>query len=780
MREIEISFFKSAASRKSATVNVRQIVEGIRTGRWQGQVDAIRHELAAGNKKQADELKRRLPYASWGGVFEGGHRASQLRTYSHLCVADYDGIPTGELERLRALCLEQSCVVTSFITPSGKGLKVVVLTDGEAAQHARTYARVITWLDKLLGYQSDPSCKDISRGHFVSFDSAAEYHEVSEPFRTSEAPQPDIDIEPPFQPTAHHDIAPTVAKILPSATSQEEVETFVRSYLVLYPAREGNRNNQLFRIGCQARKRGIDANALCRAAVRLMAGPDFDEQEIAAVVKSAYSRENSNRGESGESMVQFMVQSALNHPLETPMEDVEDENCDGEELREHTPMFTQEVFDHLPEFLHTGLKYAGEGRERDMLLLAMITVVSSLLHRVTAYYAHKRYWANLYCFVVAAAASNKGVMERALDLCKYYFKEVTDANEALEKQYVKECEAYEQTSRKNRQSKNPNTPPSTCPTEPVYCYPQIPADISKARLLQHQRDNKEKGGLMFDLEADTLSCAGKQDYGNFFDYLRKFFQHEATSASFKANGKPIYVPCPRLSVLLAGTPAQLCRMIPYSENGLFSRFLLYTLRQPARWMDVSPDEQEDEVEKHFDHLAMRLHQAIRFLDSSPTRVRLTPQQWKRLNQTFGKLLTESNYDEREDFQSCIKRHGLMTMRVCMVFTALEKAMMRMPTEEMSCSDHHFEAALALVTCCLQHSRLLITSIQSLDKDAGKLQNPYKSEQTFRQLPETFSTAEFMNIAQQSGLRPDTAKRMLKKAIGLKIKRLKKGVYKKMG
>lgn len=777
MEEIEISFFKNAASREPATVNVRQIVEGIRTGRWQGQVDAIRHELAAGNKKQADELKRRLPYASWGGVFEGGHKASQLRTYSRLCVADYDGIPIGELDRLRALCLEQPCVVTSFITPSGKGLKVVVLTDGEAAQHARTYACVIVWLDRLLGYQSDPSCKDISRGHFVSWDPAAEYHEVTKPFATCKTLQTEEVIEPPFQPTAHRDVTP--AEIRPSTLSQEEVETFVRSYLTLYPAREGNRNNQLFRMGCEARKRGIDSVALCRGVVCLMAGPDFDEQEIAAVVKSAYSRKNTDRVENGEKMVQFMDQSALNHPLETSVEDVEDENNDGEELREHTLMFAQEVFDHLPEFLHTGLKYAGEGRERDMLLLAMITVISSLLHRVTAYYARKRYWANLYCFVVAAAASNKGVMERALDLCKYYFKEVADANEALEKQYQKECEDYEQACRKSRQNKNQNTPPPTCPTEPAYCYPQIPADISKARLLQHQRDNKEKGGLMFDLEADTLSSAGKQDYGNFFDYLRKFFQHEATSASFKANGKPIYVPCPRLSVLLAGTPAQLCRMIPYSENGLFSRFLLYTLRQPAQWMDVSPGEQEDEVEQHFDHLAMRLHQAIRFLDSSPTRVRLTPQQWKRLNQTYGKLLTESNYDEREDFQSCIKRHGLMTMRVCMVFTSLEKAMMRMPAEEMSCSDSHFEAALALVTCCLQHSRLLITSIQSLDKDAGKLQNPYKTEQTFRQLPETFSTAEFLNIALQCGLKRETAKRMLRRSIGLKIKRLKKGVYKKM-
>lgn len=745
MKEIEISFFKSVVSKEPTTVTVRQIVEAIRNGRWKAQVDAIRNELATGNKKQADELKRRLPYVSFGGLFEGGHKASQLKQYSQLVVADYDNLPPEELARLRALCAEQRWVMACFVTPSGKGLKVVALTDGKATDHAQNYALVTTHLDTLMGYTSDPSCKDISRGHFVSADPEAVYRDEPEPF----------------------------------ATCQSDAETFVSSYLQLYPAREGNRNNQLFRLACEANKRGIPADELCHAAVRRMACDDFDRQEITSVVKSAYSRDIEKETKNERNMVQMMVQSTLNHHWSDKEEEEDLENNDGEELRAQTPLFSEGVYDHLPEFLLSGLRYVNGNRERDMLLLAMITVISSLIHRVTAYYAKKRYWANLYCFVVAPAASNKGVMERALYLCKYYFKEVMEANETLEKQYDKECEAYEQAFRKSRQQKDGNTPPPVRPVEPTYCYPQIPADISKARLLEHQRDNKEKGGLMFDLEADTLSSAGKQDYGNFFDYLRKFFQHEATSSSFKVNGRPIYVACPRLSVMLAGTPAQLCRMIPYSENGLISRFLLYTLRQPAEWMDVSPGEQEDEVERHFDQLAMRLHQTIKFLDSSPTRVRLTHQQWIKLNQTFSKLLQESMLNEREDFQSCIKRHGLMTLRVCMVFTALEKGALRMPAEEMYCPDERFDAALTLVTSCLEHSRLLITSIKSVDKDAGALQNPYKVMQALQQLPDTFSTAQYLEETRKWGLKPHTAKRLLRKAIGFKINRLSKGVYKKM-
>lgn len=763
MQNCEISFFKNAASHEPVTVSISQIIEGIRTGRWDKEILAIRRALAQGDKKQAADLKRQLPYVSFGGVFEGGHKANQLTKYSQRIVLDLDNTPPQELARLQTLCREQECVEAVYVTPSNQGLKVVVATDGTAETHAQSFAAVTAYFDRLLGHESDHACKDISRGHFVSYDPEAFYREVTRPFHVEGE---ELTTGSP------------AAEVPKAEISDEEVDRFVSSYLTLYPAKEGNRNNQLFRLSCEARKRGIESGTLQQAAVRKMTCADFSEWEITQAVKSAYSREIEPASPPAGSKGQRKGQSPLdpNNSAEGMTED--SENSDGEELREKTPVFPESVFEALPDILHTGLKFVTGKREQDMLLLAMITVISSLLHRVTAYYAGKRYWANLYTFVVAAAASNKGVMENALVLGKYFFKETDEANEVLEKGFRKATEAYEQAIRQKSKGKNDDSQPVR-PEEPAYCYPQIPADISKSRLLIHQRDNKEKGGLMFDLEADTLSAAGKQDYGNFFDFLRKFFQHEPTSASFKANGKPIYVACPRLSVLLAGTPAQFCRMIPYSENGLLSRFLLYTLRQPAEWMDVSPREsEENKIENHFDQLAMRVNQAIHFLDSSPTRIRLTRKQWQKLNRTFGDLLKESILHEREDFQSCVKRHGLMTLRVCMVFTALEKASLRMPAEEIYCSDAHFEAALALVTCCLEHSRLLITSTQTLDKDARELQNPNKAAEIFNSLPRQFTTADFAEQALKRGLSATTAKRLLKNAIELKIKKVKRGVYRR--
>ncbi len=545
---------------------------------------------------------------------------------------------------------------------------------------------------------------------------------------------------------------------------------------------EGQRNNLLFRLSCEARRQGLPQEEVRQAVVNQLACAGFDAREIGLVVKSAYCRQQRENA---------VFPSGHRHitdkpPLGTekdrdfdPEEDIQEQNLTGEALRERTPAFPEHIGELLPAFFKDGLRYMSDVRERDMPLLGMITVVSALLPRVTGLYDYKLYWPNLYTFVVAGAASNKGVLDYALSVCRVYFEEAIRRNEQLEQQYKTDKEVYEQACKqvsKTGGTAGTQTTPGR-PQEPKYFYPHIPADISKARLLEHLRDNGDKGGLLFDTEADTLTGAGRQDYGNFFDSLRKFFHHEATSCSFKVNVRPIYLPRPRLSILLAGTPAQLGRMIPCSENGLYSRFLFYTHRQAPFWKGMSGNgDEEDQVERHFEALSHRLAQAVARLEQSPTRVRLTDAQWTRLNEVFSGLLQDTVLLEREDFQSCVKRHGLMAFRICMVFTALAKVEKGDTSEIVWCSPEHFEAALSVATTCLDHSRLLITSIRNADQDVSELQIPDKFSLIKERLARRFTTQEFMGVARELEIPARTAERLLKKAIGLKIKKISRGVY----
>ncbi|MCC8188869.1 MAG: DUF3987 domain-containing protein [Bacteroides sp.] len=811
MKELQISVFRSVASGQLVNVSVEQVVSGIRGGRWQQAVEQIRQAQARGDKQAVADGKRLLPFVAFSGVFEGGHRASQLRVYSALVVLDYDKIADpARLVEMRSRCAEHPSVVSAFVTPSGEGLKVVVRTAGSAERHGHTYRQVAALFDRLLGCASDPACKDISRGHFVSWDPETFYRADACPLDLPEAVSEGagaVQELPAIASISGESLgaadlsgqaacrsecpaagteAPPVG-IAPCCSTNE----WVAAWQTLYPAVEGQRNNLLFRMACEAAGRGIPQQELYRAAVARLAQPGFDSREIAAVVKSAYSRATREEASDAPSLCHGNAKMPLVAQQQTDGGEEErlwDEKIGGESLREHTPTFPERVFEALPALLREAMVYTKEPRERDVLLLGLLTAVSACLPQVQGFYHYKAYWPNLYTFVVAAAASNKSVLEYAYSLFQVYVEQAMRRNQELRRQYEADLEAYQkaerQAARRQGSSASPDpqrvTPGPAAvapPEEPRYFFPHIPGDTSKARILHHVRENGDRGGLLFETEADTLSGAGRQEYGNFFDYLRKFFQHESTSSSFKVNGEPIYLHRPRLAVLLSGTPSQLNRLIPTSENGLYSRFLFYTFRQAPRWKSVVPlGEEEDEVEKHFQALSHRLAQAYAWLEKHPTRVRLSHRQWVRMDEVFSDLLRQSSLLEREDFQSCVKRHGLMTMRLCMVFTALEKAEQGYTSAVCYCSQSHFEAALSIATTCLEHSRLLITSVQAGDGEVRELENPDKLSLILERLPRQFTTRQFMDTAVHLEIPKRTAYRLLKSAIGLKINKISHGLY----
>ena len=76
--------------------------------------------------------------------------------------------------------------------------------------------------------------------------------------------------------------------------------------------------------------------------------------------------------------------------------------------------------DTLPEPLQRMLSQASTPAERDMLLMATLTATSACLPNLYFRYGPtgKRYYANLQCFILAAAASGKGIANQALEMIR--------------------------------------------------------------------------------------------------------------------------------------------------------------------------------------------------------------------------------------------------------------------------------------------------------------------------------------------------------------------------
>lgn len=186
-----ISRVPSATSTACSDITPADALSEITGDKHAAAILAIRDAVDLGLDDQAATLKRKLPGLLWCGQFSK-RAAAGLQARSGFIVADLDDIddPRG----LREVMMFDDHVFAAFISPSGKGLKVVFRCDADA-DHASCFLSMETHLRARYGMTPDPSGKDVSRLCFVSHDPDAHQN-------TDAAPLPLVDTPPPLTITA--------------------------------------------------------------------------------------------------------------------------------------------------------------------------------------------------------------------------------------------------------------------------------------------------------------------------------------------------------------------------------------------------------------------------------------------------------------------------------------------------------------------------------------------------------------------------------------------------
>lgn len=781
-------------------LSVENVAERIRTGMYADKVNLIRQLRSEGRDREADEQKRTLDGVTFSATYRQGGRSKEYITgYNDVMSVDIDKLPQERMEPVRkALEADTDCTFLLTLSPSGNGYKLVCRPDSDEMRRLRslylasdsiTYARleeyhklcfeqVRLYYREVAQVEIDASCNDIGRLVFLSYDPQAWLN--TELLDRIAAPRLTIVTDGPEHPAEEKNIpvAPVAPATAAEALPELPVCSFVKAFLDLNTWRVSNRNNTLFRLCCEASKRGYKAEELLHELDPLLADATFDSAEIIRTVNSAYCKDRTDKPSvSGENrpVADIYDKSATTSIRRRVLQEIEDDIAEGESYREATPLFPDRVFEHLPDFIREGLRVADTPRERDMLLVGIITGLSSILPKVTGYYARKCYSPHLLSFVVGTAASGKGIVNYGLEMLRDWHDYVQGKTEKTHKEWEQQMENYE-TETANRKRKGLPACLDNRPEEVPVIYPVLPSTISKSRLIMHLRDNKDYGGLMYESEADSFVEASSLECGQFSDMVRKAFHHEKIDSSYKANGRPIIVRHPRLAMMLTGTPNQFSRFFHSSKNGFYSRVLFYTTTGTAVWKDVSPGkEEEDASEKLYAMLSTCVCRYARFLEQNPTRVTLSPRQWKTLNKTFSGLLHEADLEDSDDFLGVVKRHGLMTLRICMVLSALRKALAGWTSSEIRCTDEDFDTAMSIVGCCLEHSRLLLTSLHK-DTDELPLHNPMPMQTLLESLPREFTTAEAILAGQGIGASTRQVYRYLHRALGFTINQATRGKY----
>lgn len=290
----------------------------------------------------------------------------------------------------------------------------------------------------------------------------------------------------------------------------------------------------------------------------------------------------------------------------------------------------------------------------------------------------------------------------------------------------------------------------------------IPGDASAAAVVKALAASGGRG-IVMETEADTVTQTLEKEWGTYSDILRKAHPHEAVSNLRVAEGREIERPC--LSVVLAGTPGQLPRLIPSVENGLWSRFLFYGFLpdDPTAWRDVRPRRYATEPEALFKALADHVNALYDVLQrrAEPLRITLQEAHWTALNEA-GQAFKARMF-ERYGYSGTGTAHraGLHIFRLAMMLTVweareAERDLAR--ATRLEAGDTSFEAALTLGMHYASHAETLMQALPRSEVKASARDR--RAATMFDMLPDPFTRGDMLKAAQQIGISEATAYRYL--------------------
>ena len=422
------------------------------------------------------------------------------------------------------------------------------------------------------------------------------------------------------------------------------------------------------------------------------------------------------------------------------------------------PTFSQNIRNDLPSIMQRIVADSTSDVDADILVLGSLTVFSACIPNVFGVYDRRQVFANLFLFVTARASAGKG----RLSLCRHL---AAPLHQALREKYKKQMKKYEElqaayaANRKN----SLNVPPK----EPPFLTLFVPANSTATVVYQTLAQN-DGAGLLFETEGDTLANAFNSDLGNYSDGFRKAFHHESISYLRKKDHEYVEIVQPKFSAVLSGTPQQIFNLIPDAENGLFSRFVFYSMPTQLVWHDMFAysssiaDEQFKQIGRDF----FDFHKAF-----SKKRVQFafSRAQQNQFNEFFEATQLRFAQLFGDDIIASVRRLGLILFRFAMTLSVLrlidgepKSAKKGEKDLRLVCADADFATALAMVKVLLQHTAAVFQILpRTVPSPRGRHQLTDAVRQKFlAALPDTFDRPTYLKIADSLNIYEKTAERYI--------------------
>ena len=394
----------------------------------------------------------------------------------------------------------------------------------------------------------------------------------------------------------------------------------------------------------------------------------------------------------------------------------------------------------LPESVQQMISLASTPEEQDIILMATLAAASACVPNMYFRYGPtgKKYYANLQCFILAAAASGKGIANQALEIVR-----------VIDEQH-----------------------------------PMLIAGDSTLAAWYKALEAQGGVGYMHESEGSVITDIWKTSAANYNTALRKAAEHEAISRNRVKGASEIKNP--RLSMLLTGTFGQYKALVPSVENGYFSRLLTVVIRGTNGFDKryVRSKGGQSAVPQMVGNKLLRTYEAL--MEGDEREWSLTDAQKERLGEHL-----ETEYATLiellgDNFHSAVIRMAVQIERIAMILSAMrgiESRILSGKTDEaLYCSDEDYETAEMIGNKMLLH---MATAYRMIDGDAQEVVPEIKPidqrKVLLEQLKSTFERKELIHEAKTQGISERTAERWNDKwqEEGIVIK-LEHGRYRKVG
>ena len=353
----------------------------------------------------------------------------------------------------------------------------------------------------------------------------------------------------------------------------------------------------------------------------------------------------------------------------------------------------------LPESVQQMIGLAATPEERDIILMATLTAASACVPNLYFTYGPtgKKYYANLQCFILAAAASGKGIANQALEMVR-----------VLDEQY-----------------------------------PMLIAGDSTLAAFYKALEEQNGCGYMHESEGSVITDIWKNAAANYNTALRKAAEHEPISRNRVKGASEIKNP--RLSMLLTGTFGQYKALVPSVENGYFSRLLTVVI-PGANGFDkryVSSKGTQSAVPKIVGQRLLRTYEAL--MEGGEREWSLTDAQKERLGEhletEYGTLIGLLG----DNFHSAVIRMAVQIERIAMILSAMRGNF-------SECTDDDYETAEFIGNKLLLHMASAYRMINGDAQDVVPEIKPIDQRKVlFEQLKTEYKLQELISEAKMQGI-----------------------------